>query len=176
MADAQPVPRLVEPDGAGPVIAARDLIDFVYLEADLLDERRFDEWHSLFADDGRYWVPLRSSQPDATDHVSLACEDKLLLRARIERFSGDRTHSQQPESRCLHVLQRPVVVAIDEEKCEYATRTRFMYTETRGEEQVILACTAAHRLILLDEQLQILEKRVDTLNADAPLPMIQLFM
>jgi len=153
-----------------------DLIDFVYREAELLDERRFEDWYALFADEGRYWIPLRADQPDALDHVSLMHEDKLMLKARIARLAGARTHSQQPESRCLHVLQRPVIVSVDAGKHEYTTRTRFMYTETRGEDQATLGCTATHRLALVVGRLQILEKRVDILNADAPLPMIQLFM
>lgn len=33
-------------------------IDFVYHEARLIDEKRFDEWYELFADDALYWMPL----------------------------------------------------------------------------------------------------------------------
>ena len=35
-----------------------ELIAFVYDEAALLDAGRFDDWLGLFAEDGRYWVPL----------------------------------------------------------------------------------------------------------------------
>ena len=158
------------------MIADRDLVEFVYREAELLDERRFDEWYELFADAGHYWIPLRADQTDARDHVSLMYEDKLLLKARIERLAGARTHSQQPESRCQHVLQRPSITAIDAVKRKYATRTRYLYVEVRGEEQLVFACTASHRLVMAGDQLKIVEKRVDILNGDAPLPMIQLFM
>ena len=154
----------------------RDLIDFVYREAELLDQRRFDEWYELFADEGHYWIPLHADQPDPRDHVSLMYEDKLLLKARIERLAGPRTHSQQPESRCQHVLQRPLIVAMDSVNGEYAARTRYLYVEVRGEEQLVFACTASHRLTVVNGHLKILEKRVDILNGDAPLPMIQLFM
>ena len=95
------------------MITEQDLIDFVYREAELLDERRFEEWYELFVDDGHYWIPLRADQPDPLNHVSLMYEDKLLLKARIERLGGARTHSQQPESRCQHVLQRPSIVSMD---------------------------------------------------------------
>jgi 3-phenylpropionate/cinnamic acid dioxygenase small subunit len=40
-------------------------IEFVYHEARLIDEKRFDEWYDLFADDGRYWMPLMRGQPEA---------------------------------------------------------------------------------------------------------------
>jgi 3-phenylpropionate/cinnamic acid dioxygenase small subunit len=154
----------------------RDLIDFVYREAELLDERRFDEWYELFADDGHYWIPLRPDQPDPRNHASLMYEDKLLLKARIERLAGARTHSQQPESRCQHVLQRPSIIEMDAVVRAYATRTRCLYVEVRGDEQLVFACTVSHRLTSVDGRIRIIEKRIDILNGDAPLPMIQLFM
>ncbi len=153
-----------------------DLIDFVYREAELIDERRFDAWLALFADDGRYWIPANPGQTDARLQVSLMLEDKLLLKARIERLAGDRTFSQQPASRCQHVLQRPSVAAMDHDRGQYRLRTRYLYVETRGADQQVFACNASHTLVLAGEGLRILEKRIDILNADAPLTMIQLFM
>lgn len=35
-----------------------DLIDFVHAEARMLDEGRFDDWLTLWAADGMYWMPL----------------------------------------------------------------------------------------------------------------------
>ncbi len=36
----------------------QQLIDFVVKEARLLDTHRFEDWLDLFAEDGRYWMPL----------------------------------------------------------------------------------------------------------------------
>ena len=35
-----------------------DIIDFIYAEARMLDEGRYDEWLALWLDDGHYWMPL----------------------------------------------------------------------------------------------------------------------
>jgi len=152
-----------------------DLIEFVCREARLIDEKRFEDWYELFADDGVYWVPLSADQPDGIDHESLAYEDKLLLKLRIERLKSPRAFSQQPPSRCLHVLQRPEVDAMDEPGNRYTTRTAYVYVETRGESQQLYACTAFHTLCVIDGALRIRVKRVNLLNADAALPSIQLF-
>ena len=37
---------------------------FLYREAHLLDQRRFDEWLALFTTDVRYWMPVVTT-PDA---------------------------------------------------------------------------------------------------------------
>lgn len=125
----------------------RQLIDFVYAEARLLDELRFDEWLQLFTEDGVYWMPLAHGQTDAKLHASLMYEDKLLLKIRVERLHGARTFSQQPRSRCHHLLQQPSVEAHDDAAGIYTTRTAFHYVETRRDEQTLYAGWATHTLI-----------------------------
>lgn len=156
--------------------ARQDLIDFVVHEAHLLDTRRLDAWNALFAPDGLYWVPLREDQTDGLNEASHLYEDALLRTLRIERLKNPRAFSQQPPSRCLHVLQQPVVETLDADAGRFMLRTPFHYTEARGGELLFLVGTARHRLVLHEGALRIAEKRVDLLNADAPLPMVQLFL
>jgi len=151
-----------------------DAVSFVAHEARLLDERRYDEWLALFADDGRYWVPLQgAAQQEGAPHNALADEDRLLLGLRIERLKNPRAHSQHPASRCQHVLQASTVLRDDPDICEL--RTPFVYIEARGERSVTLAGTCFHRLVKAGGAWRIRLKRVDLLDAGAPLPSIQLF-
>jgi 3-phenylpropionate/cinnamic acid dioxygenase small subunit len=153
----------------------QELARFIRHEARLIDEKRLDEWLELFTEDGHYWVPASPGQPDAVHHNSLAYEDKLLLRLRVERLKSPRAYSQRPPSRCLHVLQEPDLEKVDYEAGEFVTRTPFLYTETRAEESQRYAATAWHTLRWSDGRLRIRLKRVDLLNCDAALPSIQLF-
>jgi 3-phenylpropionate/cinnamic acid dioxygenase small subunit len=146
---------------------------FIYREARLLDEKRFDEWYELFTDDAYYWVPLSPGQTDPLAHNSLAYEDKLLLKLRIERLKLPTAYAQKPASRCHHVLQAPEVEGSGD---EYRVRTPFIYTETRGDESQRYAATAWHTLVRSNGKLKIRLKRVDILNADSALPSIQLFL
>jgi 3-phenylpropionate/cinnamic acid dioxygenase small subunit len=57
-----------------------DLIDFVYAEARMLDEGRFDEWLTLWAPEGMYWMPLDWGQTDPIHETSLLYEDQFMLR------------------------------------------------------------------------------------------------
>jgi len=153
-----------------------ELARFVYQEARLLDEKRFDEWYELFTEDAYYWVPLAPGQSDPLAHNSLAYEDKLLLKLRIERLKQPNAFSQKPGSRCLHVMQAPEVEKSDAARGEFLLRTPFLYTETRGDESQRYAATAWHTLVRSNGNLRIKLKRVDILNADSALPSIQLFL
>jgi 3-phenylpropionate/cinnamic acid dioxygenase small subunit len=183
MADAQPVPRLVEihdhVDVTGAMTNAptnQELIDFVVRETRLIDEHRFDDWLDLFAEDGIYWMPLEWGQTDPRLAASLMYEDKLLLKIRVERLKGNRTFSQKPKSRCHHVLQTPQVDKRDEESNQYVTWTPMHYVETRQDRQDLYAAWATHTLAMVDGALKIKLKRVDIVNSDAAFGSIQLFM
>ena len=155
----------------------QQLIDFVLDEAALLDDLRFDDWLALFTEDGHYWMPLAHGQTDPRLHASLLYEDRLLLEVRIERLRGARTFSQQPVSRCHHLLQTPRVTVRDDAAGLYTCRTAFHYTETRQDEQALYAGWATHELVRqADGTLRIRLKRVDLVNCDAAFGNMQLFM
>ena len=154
----------------------KELCDFVYAETRLLDDQRFDEWLELFTEDGYYWMPLTHDQPDPKLYTSLLYEDKLLLKVRIERLHGKRTFSQQPQSRCHHLIQQPTVESADEEKGEYVVRSAFHYVETRIDQQALYAGWTHHHLVRQDGTLRIRLKKVQLVNCDAAFGNIQLFM
>ena len=155
-------------------ISKDDLIDFIYNEARMLDESRFDEWLALWQPDGIYWMPLDYQQTDPLTTTSLMHEDLFMLKLRVERLNGARTFSQKPKSRCHHVLQRPFVDEMDHENNRYRTTTFMHYVETRLDEQQLLALTVRHELALRDGQISIANKRVELLNCDAAFRNIQL--
>lgn len=156
--------------------AARELVDFVYAEASLLDDGRYEEWLDLFAADGRYWVPLQGArQAEAEKRNSIADEDRMLLSLRIERLRAGLAHSQQPASSMQHILQQPIVLQAEDASGSAMLRTPFVYAESRGDEMVTLHGHYIHKLIRERDALRISLKRVNLVNAGSRLPMIQLF-
>jgi 3-phenylpropionate/cinnamic acid dioxygenase small subunit len=164
---------------------AEELADFVYREARLLDAGAFTDWLALFAEDGRYWVPLEPAQSESDRSAqSIADEDLMLLRIRIARLENPRAYSLHPPVRCQHVLQQPRIERADDapeagagrQGAEFLLHTPFMYAERRAEEQLVLFGTARHRLRRGPAGLQIVLKRIDLLGADTALPSIYLFL
>ncbi|OED36959.1 phenylpropionate dioxygenase [Chromatiales bacterium (ex Bugula neritina AB1)] len=156
------------------VHSKEQIIDFLYDEARMLDEGRYDEWLALWLPDGHYWMPLDYKQTDPLLVTSLLYEDLFMLTLRVERLNGARTFSQKPKSRCHHVLQRPFVDLMDHDAGIYKTNVSMHYIETRLDDQFLLAITATHDLKSVDGQLKIANKRVDLLNSDAAFGNIQL--
>lgn len=161
---------------AATAVTRQDLIDFVVRESRLLDAKQYEEWNALFTDDAFYWIPAAPDQEDGLNHCSHMYEDKLLRELRIERLKSPRAFSQQPPSRCHHLLQVPTVERFDEAANEYVVRTEFHYTESQGDELQFYVGTFFHHLALADGALRIKLKRVNLLNCDAALPAVQLFI
>ena len=153
-----------------------ELRDFIYGEARLLDEQRFEEWLQLFTEDAHYWMPLEWGQTDPRLTTSLMYEDRLLLKIRVERLKGARTYSQRPPSRCHHLLAVPRVERRDEAAGCFETWTPMHYVESRGDRQDLYAAWATHHLVAGDGGIRIRLKRVDLVNCDAAFGTIQLFM
>jgi 3-phenylpropionate/cinnamic acid dioxygenase small subunit len=157
-------------------VTRQDLIDFVVNESRLLDAKRYEEWNALFTDDAFYWVPLVPDQEDGINHTSHLYEDKLLRDLRIERLKSPRAFSQQPASRCHHLLQTPTVEEFDADAHRFVVRTEFHYTESQGDELQFYVGTFFHHLTVEGGALRMALKRVNLLNCDAALPAVQLFI
>ena len=157
-------------------IDERRLVDFVVREARLLDAKQYEAWNALFTDDAYYWVPLTPDQPDGLAWTSHLYEDKLLREIRIERLKSPRAFSQQPPSRCHHLLQVPTVEEVDADAGRYVLRTEFHYTESQGDEIHVFVGTCLHHLVLEGGRLKLKLKRVNLINSDAALPAVQLFV
>lgn len=79
--------------------------DFLYREARLLDEGRFQEWRALTTDDVVYWVPINDDAADPTRHLSMIYDDAVQLEARVWRIAeSGLNHSQDPPSKTVRFI------------------------------------------------------------------------
>jgi 3-phenylpropionate/cinnamic acid dioxygenase small subunit len=88
----------------------QDVERFLFREARLLDEARYDDWLALLTDDVRYWMPVRETTGNNAEAVRGAGEmtffddDKEFLQARIKRLHTGLAHAETPPSRTRHFL------------------------------------------------------------------------
>ena len=74
--------------------------DFLFREAEFLDDWRLDDWVSLFTEDARYVVPT-TDLPDGDPQRDLVFidDDITRLRARAVRLNSRHAHREYPWSR-----------------------------------------------------------------------------
>jgi benzoate/toluate 1,2-dioxygenase beta subunit len=150
-----------------------DIEKFLYREARLLDERRFEEWMNLFAEDGYYWVPAAPDQDDPYNCVSIFFDDHEVMKTRLSRLDHPKIHSQKPASRTCHMVSN---IEIDEpygEANEILVHSALVMLEYRLDKQTSYGARCRHLLRTKDGgAFEIAWKRVDLINCDGTLEML----
>ena len=79
----------------------RELVeDFLFREAELLDDWRLDDWVAMFTEDGRYIVPTTDlPEGDPQRDLVFIDDDITRLRARAVRLNSRHAHREYPWSR-----------------------------------------------------------------------------
>ena len=88
--------------------------DFLYHEADLLDEWRIEEWFALFAEGATYEVPPTggADETDPTTSLFYIADDYVRLRERVTRLTKKEAHSEFPRSQQRHMISNVRITAI----------------------------------------------------------------
>ena len=80
--------------------------DFLYFEADLLDNWQLDEWFALFDKNGIYEVPSAGEPDDvsSTSNLFYISDDYQRLGYRIARLKSKAAHSEWPRSKLMRMI------------------------------------------------------------------------
>ncbi|MFN8164226.1 MAG: aromatic-ring-hydroxylating dioxygenase subunit beta [Solirubrobacterales bacterium] len=123
--------------------------DFLVAEAEALDDRRFEEWLALFAEDATYYAPVkvtrRSGNPDVVDEIGLFDENKKSLGLRVKRLATDVAWAEDPPSHTRRFVTN-IRIAVEGE--ELSVRSNLMLFRSRGDHGAfdLIACERTDRL------------------------------
>jgi ethylbenzene dioxygenase beta subunit len=110
-ADAIRTPRIPEFPALPDQALVFEIEQFLYREARLLDEERYEEWLGLMAPDIHYWMPGiqarfrddKSAGP-LIDQMAYYDDDLLNLRRRVTRFMHATAWAEDPRTRTCHII------------------------------------------------------------------------
>ena len=112
-------------------LAPPDVVEFLFMEAQLLNDRRFEEWLVLFTEDGYEWVPASLDQTSKVEHISLFYDDMDKLTYRIRRLRHPAIHSQIPHPNATRLLSNIVIEEDGGKTGETVVRACFIMVEAR---------------------------------------------
>ena len=112
---------------------------FLFFEARLLDEERYEEWLGLLTPDIHYWMPGIQSRyrKDKAPRLSAKRmayfdDDLLNLRRRVTRFMHDTAWAEDPPTRAVHTIGN-VEVELTEKREELRAYSTFVVVRGRNE-------------------------------------------
>jgi len=134
-----------DPAALARLLLKEEIESFLYQEAELLDERRYEEWLDLFTEDARYWMPMRRNvPPDAPERaftregadVNWFDEGKDTLARRVAQIRTGVHWAEEPPSRMCHMVSNVQVLRATPE--EVAVKSRFLVYRNRVETETDL--------------------------------------
>jgi 3-phenylpropionate/cinnamic acid dioxygenase small subunit len=140
---------------------------FLYHEARLMDDHRYDEWLALWAlEDATYWVPANADDIDPMRNVSIIYDRRGQLRNRIQRLKETLWLKEQAPR-----LKRIVGnIETEDDGAEIVVTSNFILAELHRHAQTIWAGTSVHKLLTGGGSMRIKYKKVVLLNNNEPLP------
>ena len=149
----------------------REIEDFLFHEAMLADESRYEEWEALVTDDIHYWVPSGDGDYEPGTRMSFLNDNRTRLATRIRQLETGVRYSQVPKSPMRRMISNIQVLDIDGD--EYEVASNFVLYEhavqATGEIRVWAGRTT-HRLRRTDDGLRIAAKKVELVNSTEALP------
>lgn len=131
---------------------------FLYYEARLMDENRYDEWLSLWTEDALYWVPSNRDDVDPKRELSIIYVDRKGLEERIEQMISGERWAQEPRSRMRRLISN---IELEEGSDGLVTvYSNFNLTELRRGRQEAITGRTMHKLRPDGEGFKITQKKV----------------
>jgi len=121
-----------------------EIEQFLFAEADLLDQRRYTEWLDLLAEDLVYFMPMRRNVRYGThaEHentrlgkdISWFDENKWTLTKRAEQIMTGVHWAEEPLSRVCHMVTNVQLLEVRPDAAqanEVVVRSRFLVYQNR---------------------------------------------
>ena len=132
------------------LLLTQEIAGFLYAEAELLDERRHDEWLALLAEDIRFWMPMRRNVKygDNTREFTRESEDiswfdegKETLTRRVRQIQTGIHWAEEPQSRIAHMVSNVQLLEVAPDAGmprEVKAKSRFLIYRNRVETETDL--------------------------------------
>lgn len=117
----------------------RELEQFLYVEAGLLEDRRWDEWLALWAEDAHWCMPVRSERPgresfSGAGEVHYFDEPKLGLVTKVAKLRTGKAWGEEPASHTTRLITN--VHVVDASDDTVTVRSNFVIHRSRLESDV----------------------------------------
>jgi 3-phenylpropionate/cinnamic acid dioxygenase small subunit len=145
----------------------REVEQFVYQEARLADEHRYDEWEALWTDDAIYWVPAGGPDTDPRRQVSVIYDNRARIATRIKQFHTGKRFAQTPASSLRRLVSN--VELLGEEDGDLVVGANFLVAESRERGTHLWAGRYEYHLRRADAGLAMARKKVMLVDSDQPL-------
>jgi 3-phenylpropionate/cinnamic acid dioxygenase small subunit len=150
------------------LLLTREIEEFLYDEAELLDERQFEAWLDLLAEDIRYWMPMRRNvrfddqereNTREQQDMNWFDEGKETLTQRVRQILTGVHWAEEPLSRVRHMVSNVRITSATLDKLEVQSRF-LIYRNRQQDETDIFVGKREDTLRKVDGQWKIARRKI----------------
>ena len=141
---------------------------FIDYENDLLDAKQYDEWLTLWQDDGYYVVPIETSDDNYGNRLNYAYDDADMRRMRVARLLSGESVSVESNGGTIRLTSRLRVNQADSQTDSNVIEARcaLLINESRLGVMKQYVATVEYKLVANGDSFAIAQKVVKLINAE----------
>jgi len=161
------------------------IVELLYREANLLDERRFEEWLDLFTDDAKYRIPtvkvkeLAAAEDEYAkdEELNFFEEDKKTLALRVNRLYTEFAWAENPPSKTVRIISNILIERSKTNNNEYIAKSNVIIYRCKGGDKLdIIPCRRLDIIRLVDNRLKIANRTVYLLTPTLNISNLSIFV
>ncbi len=171
----QSAPKSAAPSTAIEVPEAlrREIEAFLFLEARLCDESRYEEWEALVTDDIHYWIPKGPADHDPAEKLAYVNDNRARVATRIRQLKTGKRWAQTPVSPMRRLLSN--IEILEAHEPEFTVAANFVLYEVAAQATGALhiwAGRTTYGLRRVDGNLRMSRKIVELVTSSLPQPTL----
>ena len=130
---------------AGAPIGLQAAIEFIWREADALDQRDYEQWLRMWSATGMYVIPIERDVIDHANALNIAYDDGPMREARVKRLRSGLAMSAVSAARTVRSVSR--FVTLIEHAGTIEVRCAQIIVEQKREHSRVIAADVTYRIV-----------------------------
>jgi len=164
--DNRPTPDTYEP-GLGqlaqPLVGRA--IELIWREGQLLDDKKYEEWQTLYTADGKYIIPVDPDTDDFDSSLNMVYDDARMRHMRVTRLVQGYSMSAVAAARTSRTIARFTVEDLAEDTV--TLRSAQVLVGFKRDKFQVLGADLTHRIRFEGDDARIELKVIRLVNSDA---------
>jgi len=141
-----------------------DVEQFLFREARLADEHRYEEWESLWTDDAIYWVPANGENIDPETEMSIVYDNRSRIGLRVRQLLSGKRYTQDPRSSLRRIVGNIELLGREGDDIRVGANVIVFESSQRGE--IVWGSRNEYTVRLSRDGFRLVRKKVALVNND----------
>ncbi|HMN71785.1 MAG TPA: aromatic-ring-hydroxylating dioxygenase subunit beta [Rhodoblastus sp.] len=142
----------------------RDVEQFLFHEARLADEHRYEEWEDLWTDDAVYWAPANGDDIDPEQQMSIIYDNRSRIGVRVRQLLSGKRYTQDPRSGLRRIIGNIEFLGREGDDIRVGANSIVFESSQRGE--TIWGSRNEYTLRRAGDGFKLVRKKVSLVNND----------